>query len=557
MMKKYTLSIFALLFIVHCYAQAPTWQWAKSEDASFGDNSAQSSATDALGNVYITGYFNDMMLIFGTDTLGNNNTGNCMFLVKYDNNGNELWAKTAEGMGQSFGNAVATDAFGNVYVTGSCIFPITFDTITLNGPSHGIFLTKYDTNGNALWAKASGGSFSQSPTAIAVDSSDNIFITGWFWNSSITFDTIVLSNAGVDDIFIVKYNSLGNVQWAKSAGGVNDDRGAGIAVDNSGNVFVAGSYSSASISFGSLLTNYTVAGGAFDVFLLKLDSNGNQLWASSAGNGGHDYATSVSVDVTGSAFVSGMFNGTSITFGSVVLNNAGFSGYAAMYIVKYNSVGTALWANTASGNFSSNATSTAVDISRNVYVAGNFYDSTITFGSTVLHNITPQLDDVYLVKYNATGVVQWAVSAGSESEDRANSTSIDAFGNVFLAGDYPWSPMYFGSISLTNPRGFKQSLYLSKLGISVVISEINNQQSTIKIYPNPATNNLTITFAEPQKNTTIKILNLLGKEIRNYELGMKNEKSINIDVSDVAKGMYFVQITDETKTSFTKKIIVQ
>src|ERR1022692_4879088 len=186
-----------------------------------------------------------------------------------------LWAEKAAGVADEQGNSIAVDSSGNSYVTGYFnSTTITFGSTTLTtAGGYDIFIAKYNANGNVVWAKRAGGSGDEGGYGIAVDGSGNSYVTGYFNSSSITFDTITLTGAGGNDMFIAKYDSSGNVMWAKSAGGSNNDIGNGIAVNSSGISYITGNFTSSSITFGSTtLTN--ASNDTSDIFIAKYDANG-------------------------------------------------------------------------------------------------------------------------------------------------------------------------------------------------------------------------------------------------------------------------------------------
>jgi len=274
-------------------AQAPGWAWAKSAGGSEGEF-AYSVAADPSGNgySYVAGYFESDSVTFGSTTLTNAGDIN-LFIVKYDAAGNVLWAKSADGANVNTDKAVAitVDATGSgdIYVAGFFSSPsITFGSTTLiNVGNFDLFIVKYDANGNALWAKSAGGGYTEFPNSITADPSGNIYMTGVFGSSSITFGSTTLINTvntGSYDMFIVKYDANGNVIWAKGAGGNTHDEAESVAVDpsGSGDSYVAGRFLSSSMTFG--LTTLTNAGGnAYDVFIVKYDVDGNVLWAKAPG----------------------------------------------------------------------------------------------------------------------------------------------------------------------------------------------------------------------------------------------------------------------------------
>ncbi len=295
--------------------------WAKSAGGIIGAE-GNSVAIDVDGNIFVTGEFYDPYITFGTDTLTNAGSQN-MFIVKYDVEGNVLWAKTADGSAVNSGSGVATDANGNILVTGEYYGSfITFGTDTLTNPGGAnVYIVKYDNGGNILWAKTAGGAYPDGGgSGVATDSDGNIFVTGEYYGSFITFGTDTLTNAGESDMFIVEYDAGGNVLWAKSAGGIENDQGFGVATDSDGNIFVTGFIESDNITFGTdTLTN----AGSADIFIVKYDAGGNVLWAKSAGGIENDDGFSVATDGDGNIFVTGFFASDTITFGTTTLTSAG------------------------------------------------------------------------------------------------------------------------------------------------------------------------------------------------------------------------------------------
>jgi hypothetical protein len=237
-----------------------------------------------------------------------------------------LWAKSAGGTASEEGTSTCNDASGNVYVMGNFYSPtITFGTIILtnednSGNTSDIFIAKYASDGSVLWAKSAGGNEFDSGSSISTDDSGYVYVTGRF-QSQITFGTSVLTSSGFYDMFVVKYTPNGTVEWSSSAGGNGFDASSSISNDANGNVYVTGSFGSASISFGTTtLTNTT--GNGTNVFIVKYTQDGTVMWANSSSNSDLSYGKSVSTDSNGNVFVSGHFNSSSITFGSTTLNNA-------------------------------------------------------------------------------------------------------------------------------------------------------------------------------------------------------------------------------------------
>lgn len=209
-MKK-LITFLALAFCLNGNAQ--TWQWAKGA-TGVGSEEGYSSATDTAGNVFITGSFTGSTISFGAYTLTNAGTNANVFITKYAPNGNVLWAKSATGTVSDYGFSVSTDVVGNVFVTGCFQSPsTTFGTYTLTnaGTNSNIFIAKYDANGNVLWAKSAGGIADDRGYGVTTDATGNVLVTGYFQSPTITFGTYTLTNSGNYDVFIAKYDANGNI----------------------------------------------------------------------------------------------------------------------------------------------------------------------------------------------------------------------------------------------------------------------------------------------------------------------------------------------------------
>jgi len=322
-----------------------------------------SITTDSSGNVYTTGYFQgtaDFDPSAGTTNLTSAGS-NDIFIQKLDASGNFVWAKAMGGTSFDFGRSISTDAYGNVYTTGTFLGTAVFDpsaTGTTNLTSAGsvdIFIQKLDASGNLLWAKAMGGTSDDFCVSITTDASGNVYTTGYFEETA-DFDpsagTTNLTSAGEYDIFIQKLDASGNLLWAKAMGGTSYDEGWSITTDASGNVYTTGSFQgTADFDPSSGTTNLTSAGG-YDIFIQKLDASGNLVWAKTMGGTSHDFGYSITTDASGNVYTTGYFRGTAdfdpSTTGTTNLTSAGSGD---IFIQKLDASGNLLWAKAMGGNF--------------------------------------------------------------------------------------------------------------------------------------------------------------------------------------------------------------
>ncbi|HPI42519.1 MAG TPA: SBBP repeat-containing protein [Candidatus Cloacimonas acidaminovorans] len=452
MKKTFLLFILALCSIA-LFAQNEDWHWAKKAGGTGGDY-CRSIAVDDNGNSYVTGVF-EGSATFGTTTLTSSGQYD-IFVAKMDINGNWLWAKKAGGTSYDYGLGITVDANGNSYVTGYFLESATFGATTLTSSGNeDIFIAKLDINGNWLWAKKAGGTSYDYGCCIAVDDNGNSYITGFFCSSSCSFGNTTLTSSGSDDIFVAKLDSNGNWLWAKKAGGQSNDGGRSITVDDNGNSYVTGDFSG-SATFGT--TTLTSSGYYdYDIFVAKLDINGNWLWAKKAGGQSNDGGRSITVDDNGNSYITGCFWG-SATFGATTLTS---SGDLDIFVAKLDINGNWLWAKQAGGTDFDYGYGIAVDDNGNSYVTG-YFRSSATFGTTTL--TSSGYEDIFVAKLDSSGNWLWAKKAGGTSYDKGYSIAVDVNGNSYVIGYFSGSAT-FGTTTLTSSGD--TDIFISKIGIPV------------------------------------------------------------------------------------------
>jgi len=515
------------------YSQ-PNFLWAKQAGGANNDNGNE-IAVDGSGNSYITGGFQ------GTATFGNTTLTSAgeydLFIAKIDEDGNFLWAKKVGGVGPEYGNSIAVDGSGNSYITGFFYGTATFGNTTLTSAGYDIFIAKTDASGNFLWAKKAGGTNYDSGNSIAVDGSGNSYITGYFFGTA-TFGNTTLTSAGWTEIFIAKIDASGNFLWAKKAGGANNDSGYSIAVDGSGNSYTIGGFEGTA-TFGNIsLTSVKDANGKFtkDIFIAKIDGNGNFLWAKQAGGANNDSGNSIAVDGSGNSYITGSFDGT-ITFGNTTLTSAG----SDIFIAKLDGSGNYLWAKKTGGTSVDSGNSIAVDGSGNSYITGFFY-GTATFGNTTLTSAGG--GDVFISKLDNNGNFIWTKKADGTGDDSGNSIAIDGSGNSYTIGNFQGTAT-FGNTTLTS-AGY--DIFIAKIGTITTGNEeivIPKVLELSQNYPNPFDNstNIEFTLFNPSK-IKLTVFNSFGQvvDVIVDEFLFAGNHSYTWNPKNVASGMYFYQL---------------
>jgi hypothetical protein len=558
-MKKILLIV--LSFFSYGILNAQNWQWVKSISGALGE-SAVSVVADNSGNIYVAGNFNDPSLTIGTTTLTNAGSTD-FYIVKFDPSGNVLWAKRGGGTSLEIIFSIAVDVNANIFVTGqmSHTFVLGSDTLANIG-SYVTFVAKYDSSGNVLWARNTHqGStvwFGTTPSAIIADVSGNAIVTGYYSDDSIYVGNFGLHNTvntAWEEMFIAKYDAMGNVLWAKSYGGIYHDRGNALTVDQSNNIYAAGYFRSLNVFFG---TSYVVTHGVDDVFLVKFSPSGNPIWAKDYGGFDMDISSNLVYDGNGHLYLSGYYRSASIAFGTDTIYNSGDTCSVSplhfcndIFVAKYDTSGNELWAMSDGGAHQQYIRAMTLDANGDIMIGGSFQNGDMTFASTVFP-FAGGVSDFFIGKISSTGNAQWAETIGGNNFDDCLSLCADPSGNIIMCGAYQSASLNFGNITLTN--GGQGDGYIAKRdNLPVGVNETSNLTNNISLFPNPATSELTIQNAE-FRIEKIEIRDVLGEKVFSQPL-TSDTKQVTISVADFSPGIYFITITDQAGNKVTKKIV--
>jgi hypothetical protein len=320
-------------------------------------------ALDSSGNLYLTG----STYSFGVGMSD-------IVLVKYNGNGKQQWYRTWGGDSYDFSSKIMLDSSDNIYLAGQ--------TSSFGIGNTDIILTKYDGNGVQQWNRTWGGDYSDFNSGIALDSSGNVYLVG-------TTDY----GSGNRDIFLVKYDHSGVFQWNCTWDENSADEGYGVAVDSSDYVYVTG-------------VTYTAE--SWDMALVKYNGNGVQQWNQTWDENNDEQGMAIVVDSSDYVYVTGF------TYTAESMD---------MILVKYNGNGIQQWNRTWGGGGSDMGRGIMVDLSYNVYITG--YTSSFGAGG----------NDMVLVKYYGNGTQQWYTTWGGTNNDAASGIALDLSGNIYLAGD--------------------------------------------------------------------------------------------------------------------------
>jgi hypothetical protein len=387
-------------FILAKHDTNGTVLWAARMGSTNADQ-GYAIATDSNGDVYVTGFMGNAIFgiynangtLFGTaNTAGNND---CV-IVKYNSSGTVQWFARVAGAAADAGFGIKIDSGNNVIITGQIttgtpqaqVFPSTSNTSAsytfTNSGSTDAFIVKLTGGGIFVWAARVASTSGEIGYGLAVDSSDNIFVTGSYgtaittaFNSNGTsFATTLAASTSSTEIFLVKYNSSGFVQWiTRYVSSGTSDIGYAVACDSAGSCYMLGQGASGTPynSNGTTATGITVVGGN-DMILIKYNSTGFVQWSTRIGGGGADTGISIAVDSGGNIYVAGIAATNNVLFSSAngTLTASPFVTTlgTGTFFAKYDSSGNVIWVSGMYGQGNDGPRAISVDSSGNIYIVG-------------------------------------------------------------------------------------------------------------------------------------------------------------------------------------------
>jgi len=370
-----------------------------------------SCTTDASGNVYLAGSTYSTSAIATTGAHQTTKGGGFdAYLVKFDSLGQRIWGTYYGDNGSDLGRSCAADASGNVYLAGTTSSMNAIATsgahqTTIGGGLWDAFLVKFDTAGTRLWGTYYGGSDWDYGESCSTDASGNVLVTGNTYSAtdiatSGAHDTIL----GGVDAFVLKFDSSGIRLWGTYYGGSVSDYCKASALDNLGNVYLAG-YTRSPTAIATSGAHQTTIGSnnAYnDAFLVKFDASGTRLWGTYYGGSDEDGGYSCTTDASGNVYLAGSTESTS-NIATPGAHQTTHGGNGDAFLVKFDSAGTRLWGTYYGGNNGDGGLCTT-DTIGNVFLAGST-NSTNSIATTGAHQTTfgGGTYDAFLVKFDGTG----------------------------------------------------------------------------------------------------------------------------------------------------------
>lgn len=522
------------------------------------------TTVDPAGNVYVIGDFTQASVLLHGTTLTNTAASFAdIYILKFTSTGTLIWARSYGGPKHDNINSITTDSAGNFYLAGGFQTSISFGSISLNSaPDMGsMFVAKFDGSGNAIWAKKTNPGELCQINNLRVDTTGNIYLAGSFSSETATFGSAAVTyqnyNAAINNgprAMVVKLDPNGNGIWARAGQtssateSVFGSLATSVAVDNAGGVAISGRFHSNTADFGSI--HFTKTNSYYhssNIYIVKYDSNGNELWGHNAGTiyENNNCSNAIAADANNNLIISGYFCNTINLAGTTLMSGAG----AQFFVAKFNPAGVLQWAKCPQYSTAySGGWSVDVDQAGNAYVAAMTFSSSMNFGNGV--SLSNQGNNsLFVVKYNgATGNAAWARSALGLNANNRISIKVHSENEMYIAGTYDSPTLSFGSTTLTN-TSTNYDFYLARLFYQPLSNDLFNAEAAV-FYPNPTRG--TVYFDNLETAYDYALYNALGQCMKTGAFPPGNQM---LDLGPYQNGVYLMTLTDTEGNTLTKKIV--
>ena len=414
-------------------------QWVKLVDSTNADERAIDLKADSSGNVYMLGTTDTSGLTIGSIDLKKPDSTLDNFIVKYDPNGNTLWARLIGGSSTESAVSIMMDSYNNVYALGqttSSGFTVSGLNVPFvkTGNSTDMYIIKYNKDGNPVNATLLGGYGYQVPYYGTI-ANNQITIAGYTTTSGLTVNSSVFNTMGEYDAYLIKLTNQGAVDWHKVLGGASVDLAYSISKNSSGRIFIGGSTRTSGLyssSGTSMKQNYGYSLG----IVIETNASGIPIVATSLGEYSQwttDEVRGIAHDANDNMFIVGTTNASGWRYKDAVVSFGSNTGYTS-FLLKQTPSGAVQWNAFVSGISSEYSTGIAVSPSGSVAMTGYTDSPTVSVSGLTL-NKGNYYEDGYIFKYTNTGQLQWgALIGGSVNHDRSLSVAIDSQENTYVVG---------------------------------------------------------------------------------------------------------------------------
>ena len=593
MIRMGLLTLLASALVSGSFSQ--TYEWSKQMEGEAGSTS-QCVTVDEESNVYSSGFFiGTADLNPGEELQSVTSSGDYdIFIQKFNSDGDLIWAKNIGGVGRDIGKSIKIDASGNVLITGTFHNTVDFDpseeVFNLTSDNNkDVFILKLNSLGNFLWVKQLESNSQANVLSMVTDMSGQIYLGGTFFGfvdmdpSNIDVFNFA-SGENTSDMFILKLTSQGDFIWAKQLKGTetsNNDINS-IRVDQNENVYLAGQFGGA-VDFDpgeeELILESHSGAATTDLFVQKLNADGNLEWVKKYGGPSEDKAKSLALDDEGNVFVTGTI-ADSVSFEiqgeiqEIVTEGAGAGpfdsqGVAEVFIQKFDNSGNLLWFKHMVGSGQSGVGNTLeTDEFGNLYLSAIITtQGTIDFDpgeeeyiisgeaggpNMIIEKLDNDGELIWIQQYSGDEDVNSSFSFLLQVMDFKVIEEDEMVLSGFFGGTIDFDPEIGEDYFTASSENFYNSFVL-KIGKtegtnSTVILE--NEQ-LINCYPNPTAGFIQIKLEGYKSNSRIEVIDNRGKTLLAENT---NDSSLILDLSAYESGLYFIKVQNNGKQSVLKVV---
>ncbi|MDO7876734.1 hypothetical protein Q5H93_18460 [Hymenobacter sp. ASUV-10] len=505
---------------------APDWLRAQVLDCP-GSATATGLLTDASGNAYLTGIFNQTLALGPGTTFAATGLQDS-YLAKYAPGGGLLWGLHLAGAAYTVAHDVVSDAQGNVYVGGSFTQRMSLGGLSLNNPQGDtfLFLAKINAQGQPQWLRQLGGGNGVISSGMGLDAAGNAYFTGTFSGSMVLGSTTLVvagpPGAVASDVFLARFDAQGQLAWARQ-GGHETPSGVGnyyqyaphLLVSPAGACYLTWTSTPGAGGFGSLPLPATP--GENDAVVVKYDAQGTPAWVFSEGGAGNDLANRAVLDGTGQLLVTGSYEGLA-SFGPATLSSTDRGG---LLLALDEATGRVNWARELASTATLYGPATSgltVDAAGNSYVAAILIGDALVDGVSFLPGGSSSRDGLVL-SFTPQGRLRWGQQADGPGDELPGHLAWLPNGELLLAGDLNGTGR-FGAhtvssnpTSAQNPVAYLTNPFLARLGQLPTTTRPGQAAAPLAVYPNPVARGAALQLPPLPAGTQVVVSDALGRQV--------------------------------------------
>ena len=474
--------------------------------------------------------------------MGMSKGGLDIFVIKLDSRGSVEWKKTIGGAGSDESMSITTSPDGGYVLTGATNSN-DGDFKGMNKGGRDILVIKLDSRGDAEWKKTFGGTGGEEGNSITTSPDGGYILTGETNSNDDDFEGM---NKGRDDIFVIKLDSRGDVEWKKTFGGTWDEQGSSITTTPDGGCVLTGEIESIDGDFERMRKGIT------DLFVIKLDSRGDVEWKKTFGGTGWEQSSSITTTPDGGCVLTGMTSS----------NDGDFNGMNKdeddIFVIKLDSRGDLEWKKTFGGTGWESGCSITTTPDGGCVLTGETSSNDGDFNGMKKGQF-----DIFVIRLDSRGDVEWKKTFGGTWWEEGLSITTTPDGGCVLTGETTSND---GDFNMNSSRVINSDIFVMKLdstgtlNSTTSVNDARSSSTQLVVYPNPYSSSSTITYIlEVPSQIRIELMNTLGEitDVVFDGYSQAGTQSLPLNTTSITSGMYWIRMTTSTGAKTTQVSVVR